>query len=114
MAHRSKQKHIKHVHEHEPARPKAKSPIAKAEAAAAGIAKKRSVRRAPEPVDTGKRKPKGLVRRLARRARKVTAKMTKRVTAKVTKRTKKIAAKPREMIQRAKDRVKAMLGAEES
>jgi len=92
MAHRSKKKHIKHVHEHEPATPKAKSPIAKAEAAARGIAKKAgNVRRAPE-LDAAKRKTKGLVRRLAARARKA---------------TKKIAAKPRKAIARAKARVEA-------
>lgn len=96
MAHRSKKKHLKHVHQHEAATPKAKSPGAKAEAAAAGIAKKGgSVRRAPEGEKAGKKK-QGLVRRLA------------------TKATKKITAKPRKVIARAKARVaqvKSLLGA---
>jgi hypothetical protein len=94
MAHRSKKKHIKHQHEHEPATPKARSPIAKAEAAAAGIARKTgSVRRAPQMKDAvKKRKSKGLVRRLAAKA------------------TKKLAAKPRKLIARARARVGALLG----
>ena len=92
MAHRSKKKHLKHMHQQEAVTPKAKSPVAKAEAAAAGIAKKGgNVRRAPELEKAGK-KP-GIVRRVA---------------AKVTK---KITAKPRKAIARAKNRVKAALGA---
>src|SRR5690606_12802955 len=39
MAHRSKKKHVKHLHEHEPVTPRAKSPVAKAESARARIAK---------------------------------------------------------------------------
>jgi hypothetical protein len=92
MAHRSKKKHLKHTHQHEPATPKAKSPIAKAEAAAAGIAKKGKVRRSPELEAGKKRKPKGLVRRLAAKA------------------TKRLAARPRKVIARAKARVAALLG----
>ena len=91
MAHRSKKKHLKHVHQHEPATPKAKSPIAKAEAAAAGIAKKGSRSPAPE-LEQGAQKKKGLVRRLASKA------------------TKKLSAKPRKVIERAKARVKSLLG----
>ena len=93
MAHRSKKKHLKHLHQHEPATPPAKSPIAKAEAAAAGIAKKGgSARRAPELKEAApKRKKKGIVRRLAAKA------------------TKKITAKPRKIIKR----VKKMFGREE-
>ena len=87
MAHRSKKKHLKHVHQHEPATPKAKSPIAKAEAAAAGIAKKGS--RSPAPELKRAPKKKGLVRRLASKA------------------TKKLGAKPRKVIEGAKARVKA-------
>ena len=91
MAHRSKKKHLKHLHQHEPATPPAKSPIARAEAAAAGIAKKGgNARRAPE-LKEARRKPKGIVRRLASK-------------------TKKIAAKPKKIIKRAKARVQSLLG----
>lgn len=96
MAHRSKQKHIKHLHQAEPATPKAKAPTAKAEAAAAGVAKKRgNVRRAPELDKAGKKKP-GIVRRITSKA------------------TKKITARPRNALARAKasvaTRVKSLLG----
>jgi hypothetical protein len=92
MAHRSKKKHIKHMHDHEPVTPKAKGPVAKAEAAAAGIAKKGgSTRRAPE-LEAGKKKKKGIVRRMASKA------------------TKKITAKPRKVIAKAKNRVKSLIG----
>lgn len=108
MAHRSKKKHLKHLHQHEPATPKAKSPIAKAEAAAAGIAKKTrgATRRAPEMMDAGKRKSKGLVRRIASKATKVAARARRAV-----------AAKPKKVIARAKarvSRVKSMLTGDES
>lgn len=105
MAHRSKKKHLKHVHEHEPATPPAKSPVAKADAAVAGIAKPRgngkkrsSARRAPEMKATPKApaKQKGLVRRLASKA------------------TNKITARPRKALSRARarveSRVKSLLG----
>lgn len=59
MAHRSKKKHLKHLHEQEPATPPAKSPVAKAEAARAGIAnravKKRGVTAAKKRGTTTKR-----------------------------------------------------------
>jgi hypothetical protein len=95
MAHRSKKKHIKHVHQHEPATPKAKSPTAKAEAAAGGVARKGgNVRRAPD-LDKKPGKKKGIVRRMASKA------------------TKKITAQPRKIIARAKasvaTRVKSLL-----
>jgi hypothetical protein len=94
MAHRSKKKHLKHMHQHEPATPKAKSPVAKAEAAASGVAKNGgNVRRSPELQNAGKKK-KGLVRRVASKV------------------TKKITAKPRGVIARAKNRVKSALGAD--
>lgn len=100
MAHRSRKKHLKHVHEHEPATPPAKSPAAKAEAAAAGIAKKGgNVRRAPE-LKQARRAPakKSIVRRLA---------------ATATKPVKKLAKKPRAVLAKAKakveKRVKALL-----
>jgi hypothetical protein len=92
MAHRSKKKHLKHMHEHEAPTPKAKGPVAKAEAAAAGIAKKGgNVRRTPELEKAGKKK--GIVRRVASKA------------------TKRVTAKPRKVIARAKNRVKALIGA---
>jgi hypothetical protein len=92
MAHRSKKKHLKHMHQNEPVTPKARGPVAKAEAAAAGIAKKGgNVRRAPDLEKAGKKK--GIVRRMASKV------------------TKKITAKPRKVIARAKNRVKTALGA---
>jgi hypothetical protein len=94
MAHRSKKKHLKHMHQHEPATPKAGSPVAKAEAAAAGVAKNGgNVRRSPELANAGKKK-KGIVRRIANSA------------------TKKITAKPRRVIARAKARVRSIIGAD--
>ena len=42
MAHRSKKKHLKHVHQHEAAGPRPKPPTAKADAMEAGIAKPRT------------------------------------------------------------------------
>jgi hypothetical protein len=95
MAHRSKKKHLKHVHAHEPATPPAKSPIAKAEAAAAGIAKKAGKRRAPPDLES-KRRP-GLVRRLADKASETIADAAKLPG--------KLAAKPRRVIKRVKARV---------
>ena len=93
MAHRSKKKHLKHLHQHEPATPPAKSPTAKARAAAAGIAKKGgNARRAPELKEGAPKRKKGIVRRLASKA------------------TDKIAARPKRIIKRAKARVKSLLG----
>lgn len=93
MAHRSRKKHLKHVHEHEPATPAAKSPTAKADAAAAGIARKGgNARRAPELKTEARRprKKKGIVRRLA---------------ATATKPVKKLAKKPRTVLAKARARV---------
>ena len=95
MAHRSKKKHLKHVHAHEPAIPPAKSPIAKAEAAVAGIAKKAANRRATSEVKPKKRP--GLVRRLAGKATETIADAAKLPG--------KLAAKPRRVIKRVKARV---------
>jgi hypothetical protein len=101
MAHRSKKKHLKHVHAQEPPTPPAKSPIAKAEAAAAGIAKKASHRRrATEPKP--KQRP-GLVRRIAGRASEA--------IERVGKLRRKVAAKPKRVLSRAKARVKARVKA---
>ena len=124
MAHRSKKKHLKHVHQHEPATPPAKSPVAKAEAVAAGFAKKAAPkRRAQEPIDAAPKvkrvvkRSKGIVRRLAGKATgKLIAKLprpselagraTERIAEKMPRAT-KVAAKPRKAIARAKARVKA-------
>jgi len=57
MAHRSKKKHVKHVHEHEPATPPARSPVAEANA------ERSRIDEVPEP----RRKRPGPVRRAARR-----------------------------------------------
>jgi len=81
MAHRSKRKHLAHVHEHEPATPPAKSPVEKAEAARRGVAKKAPTRRAAADPKTAKPKRGGLVRRLAKRA---TKKITRKITSKLS------------------------------
>jgi hypothetical protein len=95
MAHRSRKKHIKHAHAHEPATPPAKSPIAKVEAAAAGIAKQGSSRRTTSEVKPKKRP--GLVRRLAGKATETIADAAKLPS--------KIVAKPKRVIKRVKARV---------
>jgi hypothetical protein len=99
MAHRSKKKHLKHVHQHEPVTPKAKGPVAKAEAAAAGVAKKGGTVRRAEGLENAGKKP-GIVRRITRKASK-----------KIAATKKSIAAKPRKAIARAKSRVKSLLRA---
>ena len=73
MAHRSKKKHIKHVHEHEPAKPRAKSPIAKANRERARIGEP------PEP----RPKKRGLVRRAAKKLAAKPRRMAKRAVARV-------------------------------
>ncbi len=55
MAHRSKKKHLKHLHEQEPATPPAKSPVAKAEAARARIAKPTARKRSAATTTARKR-----------------------------------------------------------
>lgn len=102
MAHKSKKKHIKHLHEHETAStpPRAKAhPGAKADIEADRIARPRAgVGKATARTGAGKKarpaKKRGIVRRIAKAA------------------TKKLAAKPKKIIQRAKSRVKSMLGRE--
>jgi len=109
MAHKSKKKHLEHVHEHEPATPKAKSPVVKAEAASARVARpvmktRKAMKAAGKPrtaaageaaTPSGRKpeKKRGLVRSLAVKA------------------TKKITAKPRKIISRVKARVKSVIGA---
>lgn len=102
MAHKSKKKHIKHLHEHETAStpPRAKAhPGAKADIEADRIARPRASGASKTTARNGAgKKPapkkRGIVRRIAKAA------------------TKKIAARPKRIIERAKSRVKSMLGAE--
>jgi hypothetical protein len=112
MAHKSKKKHLKHVHQHEPATPPAKTRAgSKAETEVERIANTRSrvvedggragkatARRTPgtRGGTSAPRKKRGIVRSIARAA------------------TKKLAAKPRKVIKRATSRVKAFLGGVES
>lgn len=94
MAHKSKKKHIKHLHEHETASspPRAKAHAgAKADIEEERIAGPRSTR-AAKPAGGSKSaapKKRGIVRRIAKAA------------------TKKIAARPKRLIQRATSRVKS-------
>jgi hypothetical protein len=99
MAHRSRKKHIKHLHQQEAATPKAKSPAAKAKAAPAKArtATKARPAKAARTRTSGDgaaptKKSGGIVRSLARAA------------------TKKIAARPRRIISKAKSRVKSLIG----
>jgi hypothetical protein len=99
MAHKSHRKHLKHLHAHDPDKPKAKSPVekievvkrrlakptAKASTAKASTAKQPASESAKAPV-----KKKGIVRSIARAATK----------------------KPRALISKAKARVKHLLGAD--
>jgi hypothetical protein len=97
MAHRSRKKHIKHLHQHEAATaaPAAKKHAgAKAEIEAERIARPRTVKgrsKAGTKVAAKKATPKkrGLVRSIAKAA------------------TKKITAKPKKIIERATSRVKS-------
>jgi hypothetical protein len=73
MAHKSHKKHIKHVHQHEPATAKAKSPIVKAEIAQARLAGKaragaNGAKTAAKKAASKVAKKGGLVRRIARAA----------------------------------------------
>jgi hypothetical protein len=98
MAHRSKKKHLKHLHQHEPvsAAPAAKKHAgAKADVEADRVARPRV--KAGTRTGTAKKaatKKRGIVRSIAKAA------------------TKKIAARPKRIIQRAKSRVKSILGRE--
>ena len=102
MAHRSKKKHLKHMHEHEPATPKAKSPLAKARAAAAGIAKKGGNTRRAKEANEPKQK-KGIVRRLA-------AKAGKRITARPRRVAARVAARVKARVKARVARVKSLIG----
>jgi hypothetical protein len=99
MAHRSKKKHIKHLHEHEPvsAAPAAKKHAgAKADIEADRVARPRTAKAAARTSAAKKPAPKkrGIVRSIAKAA------------------TKKITARPKRIIERAKSRVKSLLGRE--
>jgi hypothetical protein len=99
MAHRSKKKHLKHLHQHEPvsAAPAAKRHAgAKAEVEADRVARPRVAKAGARTGARKKAAPKkrGIVRSIAKAA------------------TKKIAARPKRIIQRATSRVKSMLGRE--
>lgn len=85
MAHKSKKKHIKHLHQHELS---SSPPTAKKRPGTKADVEVASVRSAPAKA-TGKRG--GIVRSIARAA------------------TKKIAAKPKKIIKRATKRVKSLL-----
>jgi hypothetical protein len=107
MAHRSKKKHLKHLRQQEAATPPAKSPAAKAESAAARIAKSGGTqRRAPELKDAkgtkakAKASKKGIVRRLAGKA-----------TEAVTARPRKAIASVKAGVKSRVRRVKSLLGA---
>lgn len=99
MAHRSHKKHIKHMHQHEPATPKAKSPTAKADVASQRISKPSKVSSARRPVaKKAPAKKRGIVRSVAGA-----------VASKVEKVERKVTAKPRKIIKR----VKSLLGRED-
>jgi hypothetical protein len=100
MAHRSKKKHLKHLHQHEAASaaPAAKKHAgAKADIEADRIAPPRAAKASSRVTAAKKPAPKkkgGIVRSIAKAA------------------TKKIAARPKRIIERAASRVKSMLGRE--
>lgn len=117
MAHRSKKKHLKHIHEHEPATPKARSPVEKARAAAAGIARKGNGRRA-KPANGRRRQaqpgngapkgtpPKGTPPKGKPTTAPAKKGIVRRLAAKVRTR---ITARPRRVVARVKARVKSLL-----
>jgi hypothetical protein len=110
MAHRSRKKHIKHLHQQEAATPKAKSPAraksatkarastkagpAKAGSAKAGPAKATRARKAS--AGAASKRSGGVVRSIARAA------------------TKKLTARPRRILSKAKSRVKSLIGRDAS
>jgi hypothetical protein len=126
MAHKSKKKHLKHVHEHEPATPKARSPVVKAEAATARVA--RPAMKAPrqamkaagkaraagatatgKPRTTAIGKPQASAGTAEARSEREPEKRGI-VRSLASKATKKITAKPRKIISRVKARVKSVIG----
>ena len=105
MAHKSHRKHLKHLHAHEPAKPKAKSPVHLAEIEMARRAKPTAKRAAPATKPSAAKgganagakggakgaeraKKGGIVRKIARAA----------------------VRKPRAIVARAKARVKSLIG----
>ncbi|HSD91374.1 MAG TPA: hypothetical protein VLB44_27810 [Kofleriaceae bacterium] len=128
MAHKSKKKHLKHVHDHEPATPKAKSPVAMAEAATARVAKPamKGSRQAMKAVGRA-RAATGATRTVrgaagATPGKPRTAAGTTETTSGRTppergivrslarKATNRITAKPRKILSRMKARVKSFIG----
>lgn len=130
MAHKSKKKHLKHVHEHEPATPAAKSPVAKAEAAEARFARPRAAaanararaanaRAAVGAKASGARAAVGaraasvksaVAERRAHRAEKKAKHQRGIVRTVARNATAMLAAKPKKIIKRAARRVKSLLG----
>ena len=97
MAHRSKKKHINHLHEHEPvsAAPAAKKRAgAKADIEADRVARPRGTKARASTAKKPAPKKRGIVRSIANAAKK------------------KITALPKRIIERAKSRVKSLLGRE--
>lgn len=103
MAHKSRKKHIKHIHAHEPATPAARHPGAKADVETERGSKSRAVKltgaakavAAKAKAKAGARstsKKNGLVSKIARAAGK------------------KLAAKPKKIISRVKSRVSSLVG----
>ena len=85
----SHKKHIKHMHQHEPATPKAKSPTVKADVAYARIAKTRRRLRGSKrvaakkaPAKKRRHRPLDCARKATRRSRKKEDRRERKVTAK--------------------------------
>ena len=114
MAHRSRKKHIKHVHQHEPPTPPAKSPAEKAEAAAAGFARKgrSKIKSAGRTAGKAKGKTKNQQRAadVKNGAKVVRAKATGLVRRVARKAAKKIVERPRRILSRARARVGSLVG----
>jgi hypothetical protein len=92
MAHRSHKKHIKHMHQHEPATAKAKSPTVKADVASQRIAKASKTTSSAKPVaKKAPAKKRGIVRSVAGA-----------VASRVEKVERKVTAKPRKIIKKVK------------
>jgi hypothetical protein len=96
MAHRSRKKHIKHVHQQEAATPKAKSPAKGKSASKARTSAKAAPGKAPRARKASGSAPSkssgGVVRSIARAA------------------TKKLTDRPRRILSKAKSRVRSLIG----
>jgi hypothetical protein len=125
MAHRSKKKHLKHVHEHEPVTPPAKSPISKAAAAEARFARPRAAAANARARAAGARasvgaKASGARAAVGAKAASVKSAVAARRVKKAKhepgilrtvahKATAKLAAKPKKIIKHASRRVRSLL-----